>query len=171
MISSFPNIALPKITSETHYKSLVELRDALKENYSSIPYRRGGGTYGYLGGLHQDAVYAIMAPGTLCVIPTNPGQLIIPLETNIVTSGNLYQNPAEAAREFKEWINLELAGKNQIAEAVSKTFLARVFDRNRGFTHQRVRDIVTHHLTEYGQVENQDLVGNYSKLSYVSKKC
>ena len=44
MIASFPNSALPKITSEPNYESLVELRDALKENYYSIPSRRGGGT-------------------------------------------------------------------------------------------------------------------------------
>ena len=50
-------------------------------------------------------------------------------------------------------------------EAVRKTFLARVFDRNRGFAHLWVRDIATHLFTEYGQVENQDLVQNRSKLS------
>ena len=51
MIASLPNSALPKITSEPHYENMVELRDALKENYSSITSRRGGGMYGYLGGL------------------------------------------------------------------------------------------------------------------------
>ena len=164
MIASFQNSALPKITSELHYESLVELRDALKENYSSIPSRRGGGTYGYLGGLHPDAVYAIVSPGILFVISPNPVQLIIPSGTNSVTSGNLHRDHAEAARGFKEWINLEHAGENQIAEAVSKTFLARVFDCNRGFAHLRLRDIFTHLFTEYRQVENQHLVGNRLKL-------
>ena len=46
------------------------------------------------------------------------------------------------------------------AEAVSKTYLAGIFDRNRGFTHLRVRDIIVHLFKEYGQVEKQDLVGN-----------
>ena len=130
-----------------------------------IPSRRGGGTYGYLRGPQPVTVYMIVVQGTSFVILTDPVKLIIPSGTNSVTSGNLHLHHAEAAREFKEWINLELAGKNQITEAVSKTFLARVFDRNRGFTHQRVRDIVTHLFTEYRQVENQDLVGNCSKLS------
>ena len=118
MIASFPNSVLPKIISVPHYKSLVELRDALKENYSSIPSRRGGGTYGYLGGLQPDAVYAIVAPGTSFVIPTNPGQLITPLGTNSVTLGKLHRDHAEAAREFKEWINLERAGKKQIRRGI-----------------------------------------------------
>ena len=48
MIASFPNIALPKITSEPHYESVVELWDAMKENYSLIPSARGGGKYVYL---------------------------------------------------------------------------------------------------------------------------
>ena len=77
---------------------------------------------------------------------------------------NLHRNHAEAAREFKEWVNLERAGKKKIAEAVSKTFLAGVFYHNRGFAHLRVRDIVTHLFKDYRQVENQDLVGNCSKL-------
>ena len=55
--------------------------------------------------------------------------------------------------------------EKQITEAVSKKFLAVVFDRNRGFAHIRVRYIVTHLFTEYGQVENQDLVRNCAKLS------
>ena len=111
IIVSFPNSALPKITSELHYERLVELREAMKKNYSSIPSRRGGGTYGYLGGLQPDAVYAIVAQGTLFVVLPNPGQLIIPLGTNIVTSGNLYPNHAEAVRDFKECINLKHVGE------------------------------------------------------------
>ena len=102
IIASFPNSALPKTTSEPHYESLVELRDALKKNYSSIPSRRGGGTYVYLGGLQPAADYAIVAPGTSFVILLDPGQLIIPSGTNSVTSGNLHRYHAEAAREFKE---------------------------------------------------------------------
>ena len=101
-----------------------------------------------------------MAPGTLFVIPPNPGQLITPSGKNSFTLENLHRDHTEAAREFKEWVNLERAEENKIAEAVSKTFLAGVFDRNRVFSHLRVRDIVTYLFTEYKQVENQDLVGN-----------
>ena len=43
---------------------------------------------------------------------------------------------------------------NKNAEAVIKTFLSGVFDRNRGSPHLRVMDIIVHILTEYGQVEN-----------------
>ena len=87
------------------------------------------------------------------------GQLIISSRGHSVTSGN------QAAREFKEWINLERAGKNKIEEAVRKTFLSGVFDRNPGFTYLRVRYIATHLFTEYGQVEKQDLIGNCVMLS------
>ena len=90
------------MTSEPHYKSLVELREALKENCSLILSRIVGGTYGYLRCLHTDAVYAIVAPGTSFVIPPYLVQLIIPLGINSVTSGNLHHDHAEAAREFKE---------------------------------------------------------------------
>ena len=56
MIARFPNSALPKITSESSYESLVELWDALKKNYYSIPSRRGGGTYSHLRGLQPAVV-------------------------------------------------------------------------------------------------------------------
>ena len=98
IIASFPNSALPKITSEPNYESLVELRDALKENYSLISSRRGGGTYVYLGGQQPAAVYAIVALGTSFVIPPDPGQFNIPSGTNSVTSGNLHCDHEEAAR-------------------------------------------------------------------------
>ena len=98
MIASFPNSALPKITLEPHYESLVELRDALKDNYSSIPSRRVGGTYVYLGGLQPEAVYAIVVPVTAFVIPPDPGPLIIPSGTNSVTVGNLNRDHSEAVR-------------------------------------------------------------------------
>ena len=71
---------------------------------------RGGGTYGYLGGLQPDTVHAIVAPGTALVIPPDPGPLIIPSGKNSVTSGNLHRNHYEAAREFKEWVNLDRVG-------------------------------------------------------------
>ena len=124
IIASFPNSALPKLTLEPHYESLVELRDALKENYSSIPSMRGGGTYGYLGELQPDAVYVIVAPETAFNILTKPGPLVIPLGTNIVTSENLNRNHSETVRELKEYVNLKRAGKRQIAEAVRKRFFS-----------------------------------------------
>ena len=110
MIASFPNSALPKITLEPHYKILVKLRDTLKENYYSIPSMRVGGTYGYLGGMQTDAVYAIVSLGTAFIIPPDTGPLVIPSGTNSVTSGNLNIYHSKAVREFNEWVNLEHAG-------------------------------------------------------------
>ena len=111
MIANSPNSTLLKITLEPNYESLVELRDALKENYSLIPSRRGLRMYGYLGGLQPDIVYTIIAQETAFFIPPNPGPLIIPSGTNSATSGNLHRDHSEAAREFKEWVYLEHAGK------------------------------------------------------------
>ena len=163
MIISFPNSALPKITLEPHYESLVELRGALKENYYSIPSRRGGRTYSYLGGLQPDAVYAIVVLGTEFIAPPDPGPLVIPSGTNSVTSGNLNRDHYEAVMEFKEWVNLERVGKKNRGSSKKNVFSGG-FDRNRGFTHLRVRDIIVHLFTDYGQLEYQYLVGNHSKL-------
>ena len=98
MIASLPNSTLPKITLEPHYESLVKLRDALKKNNPSIPSRRGGETYGYIGGLQYNAVYAIIIPGTAFIIPPNPGPLVIPSGNNSFNSGNLNRDHSEAVR-------------------------------------------------------------------------
>ena len=125
IIASFPNSALQKITLGPHYESLLELRDALKDNYLSIPSRRGRGTYGYLGVLQPDVVYAIVAPGTAFVIPPDPGPLFIPSVTNSVTSGNLSRDHSEAVREFKQWVNLERAGGKKIRGSSEQNFSVR----------------------------------------------
>ena len=102
MIVSFPQSTLPKIASEPHYKSLVATTDAMKENYASIPSRRGGGTYGYLRGLLLDAVYGTIALGTVFVTPPDPGPLVIPAGSTKINSGNLNQYHTEVCREHKE---------------------------------------------------------------------
>ena len=115
--------------------------------------------------MQPNAVYVIVAPGNAFVIPPDPGPLAISSGTNSITSGNLNRDHSEAVREFKEWVNLERAGKKQIMEEVSKTFISGGFDRNWGFAHLGVKDIIAHLFIECRQVEYQDLVGNRSKLS------
>ena len=63
---------------------------------------RGGGTYGYLGGLQSNAVYTIEAHGTAFIIPHNPGTLVIPAGTKSINSGNLNREHSEAVRYFKD---------------------------------------------------------------------
>ena len=107
MIASFHNSVLPKIESEPTYASLVEIRDALKENYASIPSRRGRVTFGYLGVILSNAVYDTISPGESFLIPSYPVRLNIPAGTTTINSDNLNRDHENAKRERKEWINLE----------------------------------------------------------------
>ena len=50
-------------------------------------------------------------------------------------------------------MNLEPAGEKQITESVTKTSMAGLFDRSRGFAHISVRDIIAYLFVDYGQVE------------------
>ena len=109
IIASFPHSTLPKIASETHYESLVAMRDMMKENYMSITSRRGGGMYGYLRGLFLDAVYGNIAPGTAFVTPPDPEPLVIQTGSTNINLEYLNQNHTEACREHKKWVNLERA--------------------------------------------------------------
>ena len=89
----------------------------------SHPGEEEGGTYRLPWRPTPDAVYAIVAPGTSFVIPPDPNQLVIISGTNSVTLGNLRRNHAEAAREFKEWVNLESAqGKSKSRRQLAKHF-------------------------------------------------
>ena len=88
------------------------MRDVMKENYASIPSKRGGGTYGCLGGLLSDTVYGTIAPGTAFVTPPDPGPLVILTGSTNINSVNLNRDHSEACREHKEWVNLDRAKKN-----------------------------------------------------------
>ena len=89
MISGFPHSTLPKIALEPHYKRLFAIRYAIKENYASIPSRRGGGTYGYLREIFSKSVYGTIAPDTEFLTPPDPGPLVILAGSTNINSGNL----------------------------------------------------------------------------------
>ena len=110
-------------------------------------------------------MYRTITPGTEFLTSPDPGPLIIRAGSTRVNSGNINRDHLEACREHKEWVNLDCAGKKEITESVTKTFLAGVFDQNRVFAHISVREIIAHLFAEYVQVEYQNLVGNRSKLA------
>ena len=116
-------------------------------------------------GLWSYVVYGTIAPSTAFLTPLEQGPLVIPTGSTNINSGNINRDHSEACREHKEWVNLERSGKKHITESVTKKFLARVFDRNQGFTHIRIWDIFVYLFAEYGQVEYQYLVVNRSKLA------
>ena len=108
--------------------------------------------YRYIRGLFSNAVYITIAPGTAFVTPPDSGPLAILTGCTNIKSFNLNRYHAEACKEHQEWVNLQRARKKQIAESVTKTFLEGVFDRNRGFAHIRVRDIIAYFFTDCGRL-------------------
>ena len=74
------------------------MRDALREIYALITYRRGGGTYGYLGELLSDAVYVTVAPSTVFITPPDPKPIVIPTGSTKFNLGNLNRDHSETCR-------------------------------------------------------------------------
>ena len=165
MIASFPNPTLPRIEEETQYEQLVELRNSLKENYASVSTRRGGGSYGYLGAIVSPTLYFTLEPLNAFIIPPNPGlPPTIVHGTTAITSGNTLREWNEASREFKEWQNLEKAGKKQLTEAIPSGMLNGLKCHHRGFNRVTVRMMLDHVFQNFGQIDHQDLIANRARL-------
>jgi uncharacterized protein with HEPN domain len=165
MIASFPHPQLPEVSEDPSYQELVAMRNALKHNYASVTTDLGGGEYGYLGGLLSASAYALVAPGTPFVPPAHPGpQPIIAVGTTSITSGNTLRIYTEITRSWREWCNLERAGKKQLQIALPKALLAAQVCPNRGLTHLTTKVVLEQVFSDWGQVTQQDMVANRNRL-------
>ena len=165
MIASFPHTSLPEVGEDPTYNELVAIRNAIKQNYASIPTQLGGGAYGYLGGLLSAEEYELLAPGTPFTAPPHPGPTpIIEPATTAVFSGNALRLFADATRDWREWSNLERASKKQLQAALPKALLASQMCPNRGLNYLSTQAVITQLFSDWGQLSQQDLVANTHRL-------
>ena len=166
MIASFPHTSLPEVGEEPTYNELVAIRNAIKQNYASIPTQLGGGAYGYLGGLLSAEEYELLAPGTPFTAPPHPGpQPVIEHATTAVVSSNMLRIFSEASRDWKEWSNLERASKKQLQAALPKALLASQMCPNRGLNYLSMQAVLAQLFLDWGYLSQQDLVANRHRLS------
>ena len=166
MITSFPNPTLPRVGEEASYEELVELRDAIKENYASLSTPRGGGEYGYLGGIVSDTIYNTICPEHPFEAPANPGPApIIEQATTAVQSGNMIREWTEKTREWREWQSLERAAKKQLIEAIPSGMLQGIRCHHRGYNNVTAREMLTHVFNQYGNIDQQDILNNRARLT------
>ena len=166
MIASFPHTSLPEVGEEPTYNELVAIRNALKQNYASIPTQLGGGAYGYLGGLLSAEEYELLAPGTPFTAPPHPGpQPVIEHATTAVVSSNTLRVFSEAMREWREWSNLERASKKQLQAALPKALLASQMCPNRGLNYLSTQAVLAQLFLDSGYLSQQDLVANRHRLN------
>ena len=166
MIASFPHTSLPKVGEEPTYNELVAMRNALKQNYASIYMQLGGGAYRFLGGLMSAEEYELLPPGTPYTAPPYSGPTpIIEHATTAVVSGNALRLFAEATRDWREWCNLERAGKKQLQAALPKALLASQMCPNRGLNYLTTQAVLAQLFSDWGQLSQQDLVANRRRLN------
>jgi hypothetical protein len=162
-IESFPN-QLPKIEGKPTYDKLKHAKSLLKQNAASVPSNRGGGTNGYLALTLSDAAYAAINP-TAFVVPVYPGASpVIPDAATGPIIARLVQIHSEALREWREYINVNAALKNQLTGCIDPVYLRSQRNRNTGFANVSLRDLLAYCITTYGKISPADLAVNEAAI-------
>ena len=142
-MASMPYLELTTCDGEPNYKSIVTIRNEIKENYASIPSVAGGGDNGYLGGITANAAYATVC-ATAFAVPADPGALTIETGTSEVDINNQNRTYTENKRCYQECQSLEQACKNQLIKSIPKEYMAAKANKRRGFTGVRSKEILEH---------------------------
>ena len=164
-IESFPHPILPKIIGLPTYTALADIKKSLAANAASVASNRGGGTNGYLGIILSPAVYATVSP-TPFALPIYPGaQPIIPPGTTAANTSAIIRQHTEELREWREYINISAALRNQLIEAIDPIYLRSQRNRHTGYAGVSIRDLLQYLITTYGLITPLDLKKNNDQLN------
>lgn len=161
---SFPN-KLPKHQGPPTFDSLKHAKDLLKGNAASVPSTRGGGSHGYLGLILSPAAYATIDP-TPFDAPNFPGaQPDIPAGATVAVRDTIIRQHTEELREWREYINLHEAIKQQLLAAFDPIYFRALRNRHVGFANRTIREMLEFLFTNYGYITPMDLKTNTDRLN------
>jgi hypothetical protein len=152
----FEYATLPKIHGEPDYDQLKVLKDKLKANATKIPSDLGGGAFGHLGLVLSPAEYANVS-AVPYVRPLHPGVLVIPNASSERTETRLRNEHKRLLSLCHETITVENALKKQISETVEDLYLEELRDDVTNTILQPIHVILTHLLTNFGEIESDAL--------------
>ena len=101
----FPNPVIPKIVGQPNFEKLRALKKALIANAASVQSDLGGGTYGHLGLILDDATYTRLTTHHY-VAPVHPGALTVPANTALHEAVRLREEHQENIRLFQETVDV-----------------------------------------------------------------
>lgn len=147
----FAHPNLTPIHGEPDADSLINLKNQLKANASSVPSNLAGGNHGHLGLVLSAQTYA-MVSNTPYFAPAHPGVLTIPAGTSAVMATVLREQHVENMRQFREVTGVEKALKQQILKALEQEWLLAITDRNTQSLTGTIAQILEHLFDTYGYV-------------------
>jgi hypothetical protein len=143
-------------------RTLRILRKELYANAAAVPSTRGGGAFGHLGMIMPTQDYEAISGGVAFVDPT------VPTVPNYQGAGAVVAGDRDKylkrVEVYNTWRDLSNQLKKQIIEAVPSIYLSELEDPTLGFATVTPRAILTHLVTNYGQISHKDLEENHTQL-------
>ena len=153
-LEAFPNKVV-KHTGRPDYETLNNIKMALKHNFATVPCSLGGGTHGFSGAVLTPAEYAAATPVNTPPFadPPFPGSApVIPPNSTGPQIAAIERQFNKAIRQWTEYNNLTDAGKKFIQDGIDDMYLKGITDRNVGFAHVTIRDILAFLFQNYGNI-------------------
>ncbi len=159
----FPYPVLPRIVGTPTFDKLKTLKKSLRENASSVQSDLGGGAFGHLGLILDDAPYHALT-GHHYVRPVHPGLINIVHGTALHEVVRLREEHAEAKRLHRETIDLENTLKKQIIQSVEKMYIEELYNDVTGTITITVPEILEFLFTRYGEVDSSKITTEEDKV-------
>ena len=150
----FPTPVLPKIVGTPTYERLRNMKKLLKANAASVQSDLGGGAYGHLGLVLDDATYNALT-GENYDRPAHPGALAIAAGTALHESVRLREEHIENVRLFRETVDVTNALLKQIVNAVEKDYLKELYNNVTSTITMTIPEVLTFLFTRYGEVDTE----------------
>ena len=155
---------LTKIRGEPTYESLLQIKNELKTNAQTVECSAGGGQFGMLGLVLTNAEYALLS-NVPFVRPPHPGVFQIQPGTPQIQARAQELTYNRQLAEYKTCKNVEKALKKQLVEAVDKSYIAGLRNRNTNALTVDIPTVLTHLFDQYGTVTSNALQKRATSVS------
>ena len=143
-------------------EAIRRLRKELYENAASVESSYGGGEFGLLGMLMPSADYNTGAPGTPFIMPdTKPP---IPNLSGPGAEERKQQYELDVA-DYNRALQFQSQIKKMMLVAIPRLYIEDLSDKVMQFTMVTPKEILTHLMTTYGKIRDQDLDQNLENIT------
>jgi hypothetical protein len=163
----FPTLVIPKIVGQPNFENLRTLKKALKANAASVQSDLGGGLYGHLGLVLDDATYYRLTQNHY-VAPVHPGQLVIPDQTALHEAVRRRDEHNDNIRLFRETIDVKNALMKQIISTIEPRFIKELKNVHTDSITQSIHQGLTFLITRYGNVDSRRLKQEEDRVRHFS---
>lgn len=157
----FPHEELTRIDGKPTHESVELLIQEVYSNACQNECSLGGGQFGYLGIVMPDATYAEkqMIRQDPIIPFTKP---TLPTEVPLTREDKLEFK--EIQQQLVNYNAMEGHLKKQIIQAIDRTYIAALADRQMGFTMITAKALLAYIVKEYDTIDYADIIDNRNKL-------